>query len=112
MKPVEASLPDSGKTSRLSTTFLFFCLAPLLSAFSGFHTASFALAGWYTWPRTSRVIVLTIGVIIFSYEFVFKNAHRPTQSWSRSPMESVALTCLVPYMLGGLTLGILVSLSE
>lgn len=111
MKPVEAPLPDSGKTSRPSTTFLFFCLAPLLSAFSGFHTASYALAGWYTWPRTSRVIVLTVGVIIFSYEFIFKNADRPTQSWTRTPLESVTLTCLVPYMLGGLALGILAILS-
>ena len=104
MNNQEASLQTSGKSSRISTAFLFFCLAPVLSAFSGFHTAGYILAGLYTWPRTSRVIVLTIGVLIFSYEFIFRNAHLPTANWRRSPFESVIYTSIIPYALGAIVL--------
>ncbi len=100
-------------THRLSTAFLYFFLAPVLCAFSGFHTASYLLVGLYTWPRTSRVIVLTVGMLIFSYEFIFKNnMSRPTSKWSYSSMESVLYTCVIPYTIGAGALLVIAGLSE
>ena len=73
MKNPELSLPRSTGSNKLSTLFLYFVLSPLLCAFSGFHLTSYLLVGLYTWPRTSRVLVLTIGTFIFVYEFIFKS---------------------------------------
>jgi hypothetical protein len=98
---------------RLSASFLYFFLAPVLCAFSGFHTASYLLVGLYTWPRTSRVIVLTIGMLIFSYEFIFKNhLSRPTSTWSYSSLESVLYTCVIPYIIGAGALLVLAGMAE
>jgi hypothetical protein len=98
---------------RLSASFLYFFLAPVLCAFSGFHTASYLLVGLYTWPRTSRAIVLTIGMLIFSYEFIFKNhLSRPTSTWSYSSLESVLYTCLIPYIIGAGALLVLAGMVE
>ena len=98
---------------RLSTSFIYFFLAPVLCAFSGFHTVSYFLVGLYTWPRTSRVIVMTIGILIFSYEFIYKNQmSRPTSNWRYSSLESVFYTCVIPYAIGAGTLLVFVGLSE
>ena len=98
---------------RLSASFLYFFLAPVLCAFSGFHTASYLLVGLYTWPRTSRVIVLTIGMLIFSYEFIFKNhLSRPTSTWRYSSLESVLYTCVIPYIIGAGALLVLAGMAE
>jgi hypothetical protein len=97
---------------RLSTSFLHFVLAPVLCAFSGFHTASYLFVGLYTWPRTSRVIVLTIGMLIFSYEFIYKNqSSRPTSTWKYTSLESVFYICVLPYIIGAGTLFLLANLS-
>jgi hypothetical protein len=105
--------PRAMGTHRLSTSFLYFFLAPVLCAFSGFHTASYLLVGLYTWPRTSRVIVLTVGMLIFSYEFIFKNnMSRPTSKWRYSSLESVLITCVIPYTIGAGALLVIVGLSE
>jgi hypothetical protein len=105
--------PQAMGSHRLSTSFLYFFLAPILCAFSGFHAASYLLVGLYTWPRTSRVIVLTIGMLIFSYEFIFKNnMARPTSKWRYSSLESVLYTCVIPYTIGAGTLLVIAALSE
>jgi hypothetical protein len=105
-------LPAMG-TYRLTASFLHFFLAPVLGAFSGFHMASYLLVGLYTWPRTSRVIVLTIGMLIFSYEFIYKNnLSRPTSNWRHSSLESVLYTCVIPYMIGGGALLVIAGLSN
>lgn len=98
---------------RLTASFLHFFLAPVLCAFSGFHTASYLLVGLYTWPRTSRVIVLTIGMLIFSYEFIYKNnLSRPTSNWKHSSLVSVFYTCVIPYMIGAGALLVIAGLSN
>lgn len=98
---------------RFSASFLHFFLAPVLCGFSGFHTASYLFVGLYTWPRTSRVIVLTIGMLIFSYEFIYKDqALRPTSTWKYSSFESVFYTCVLPYTIGAGALLVLAGLSE
>ena len=69
----ELSASRSMGSNKLSTLFLYYVLSPLLCAFSGFHLTSYLLVGLYTWPRTSRTIVLTVGTLIFVYEFIFKS---------------------------------------
>lgn len=88
-------------SSKLSTLFLYFVLSPLLCAFSGFHMTGYLLVGLYTWPRTSRVLVLTIGTLIFVYEFIYKS-HAPqfTSSKARSQGEWVFYTSLIPFVFG------------
>ena len=88
-------------SGKLSTWFLFVCLAPVLCAFSGFHAASYFLTGLYTWPRTSRVLVLTIGMLIFSYEFIFKH-HVPQLPSGKtlSQKQWVLYVCAIPYLIG------------
>ena len=87
--------------NKLSTLFLYFVLSPLLCAFSGFHMTSYLLVGLYTWPRTSRVLVLTIGTCIFVYEFIFKNQAPQFASEKRwSQGEWVMYTSVLP-LVGG-----------
>ncbi len=108
----DLSAQRSVGSSKLSTSFLYFCLAPLLGAFTGFHTASYMLAGLYTWPRTSRVMVLIIGMLIFSYEFIFKNhTSLPHPKWKYSSLESVMYTCIFPFLIGIGVLWVLAGLS-
>ncbi|MDH5574378.1 MAG: hypothetical protein OEY80_02725 [Nitrospirota bacterium] len=113
MEPPELPFPPAMGSYRLTASFLYFFLGPVLCAFSGFHTASYLLVGLYTWPRTSRVIVLTIGMLIFSYEFIYKNhKSRPTNNWRPSSLESVFYTCVIPYTIGVGALLVLAGLSE
>ena len=113
MEPPGLPFPQAMGSYRITASFLYFFLAPVLCAFSGFHTASYLLVGLYTWPRTSRVIVLTIGILIFSYEFIYKNhMSRPTTNWRHSSLESVLYTCIIPYMIGAGALLVLAGLSE
>jgi hypothetical protein len=105
--------PPTRGSHQFSAPFLHFFLAPVLCAFSGFHTASYLVVGLYTWPRTSRVIVLTIGMLIFSYEFIYKNrVSPPTVRWSFSSLESVLYTCVIPYTVGAGALLVLAAMSE
>jgi hypothetical protein len=110
MNNPELSFPRSTGASKLSTLFLYFVLSPLLCAFSGFHMTSYLLVGLYTWPRTSRVLVLTIGTLIFVYEFIFKS--QPPQFTSGkllSKKEWVLYTSLIPFVCG---VGALVALAR
>ena len=82
-----------------------FVVAPLILFWSGFATIDFCLSGVYTWPRSSRILALTLTIAILAYEFVYKEqcAAHP----ERSPRRQLAVlmtSCAVPYGLGGLTL--------
>ena len=64
-------------------------------------TTDFLLSGVYTWPRTSRVLVLTITVIVLSYEFVYKEqrALKPDPSGAFAA-RALLYSCAIPYALG------------
>lgn len=88
---------------------ILFVVSPLISLSSGFFTANFVISGLYSWPRTSRVFVLTLTVIILAYEFVYKEqvarsvpAHRARQA--------VIYSCILPYAAGILVMLALVRL--
>ena len=71
---------------------------------------SYLLVGLYTWPRTSRVLVLTIGTLIFVYEFLFKSqSPQFTTGKPLSQKEWVLYTSLIPFV-GGV--GVLVALTR
>lgn len=76
-------------------------LAPVILFLSGFFTAEFILANYYTWPRTSRALILTLTVVILSYEFVYKEqrALRPDPA-GRWAMKAVVYFCVIPYVVG------------
>jgi hypothetical protein len=70
---------------------------------------SYLLVGLYTWPRTSRVLVLTIGTLIFVYEFIFKSqALQFTSGKLLSQKQWVLYTSLIPFVCG---VGALVALA-
>ncbi len=98
-----------------SALIIRFIIAPLLGLFSGFHTIDFVLGGLYTWPQMSRVIALTLAVVILSYEFVYKEniegASPGQQSMDRQGLKAVLYSCLIPYMVGVLALLSLIVLS-
>ncbi|HXV68112.1 MAG TPA: hypothetical protein VD738_04230 [Nitrospira sp.] len=76
-----------------------FALAPLILLFSGFFTANFIVSGQYTWPRTSRALVLTLTVLILSYEFVYKDQLARQVVPERARMV-VLYSCVIPYLVG------------
>jgi hypothetical protein len=76
-----------------------FLLAPLVLFFSGFFTANFVVSGQYTWPRTSRVLVLTLTVLILAYEFVYKEQLARNVSPTRA-RSVLFYSCVIPYLLG------------
>jgi hypothetical protein len=74
-------------------------LAPLVLLCSGFFTANFGISGHYSWPLTSRVFVLTLTVLVLSYEFVYKE--QLSQHGSSHRAKIVLLrSCLIPYVFG------------
>lgn len=92
-----------------------FILAPLLLFSSGFFTADFLVSGVYTWPRSSRVLVLTLTVLILSYEFVYKEAllrHDPVNASSYRALKILFYACVVPYMAGTVILLLLLAFSS
>jgi len=74
-------------------------LAPLVLFVSGFFTANFAISGEYSWPQTSRVLVLTFTVLILSYEFVYKEQLSINAQPGRAKTV-VFSSCLIPYGIG------------
>jgi hypothetical protein len=81
-------------------------IAPLILLSSGFFTADFLVSGLYTWPRTSRVLVLTLTILILSYEFVYKEQRlRPGDP--AGPVRALLFSCMIPYALGAFALLIL-----
>ena len=100
-------------SSKLSSLFLYFVFSPLLCAFSGFHMTSYLLVGQYTWPRTSRVLVLTLGTLVFVYEFIYKSQapqFASAKRWSQG--EWVIYTSVLPWVFGIGTLLMLVGFPD
>lgn len=85
-----------------------FFVAPLILFIGGFFTTDFVLSGIYTWPRTSKVLVLTITIAVLSYEFVYKEQRALQSDSSGAPATRALLySCVVPYMLGVVALVVL-----
>ena len=78
---------------------LRYVLAPLLFVSSGFFTANFIVSGHYTWPRTSRVFVLTLTLLILAYEFIYKDRTIQSSTPDRA-FNAVLYSCMIPYVLG------------
>lgn len=76
-------------------------IAPLILLSSGFFTADFIASGQFTWPRTSRVFVLTVTILVLSYEFVYKEQLARSASPDRA-LSSVLYSCVLPYVIGAL----------
>lgn len=74
-------------------------LAPLVLLASGFFTATFVVSGNYSWPQTSRVLVLTLTVLILSYEFVYKEQLSMDAPSDRAK-TALLYSCFIPYMIG------------
>jgi len=80
-------------------------IAPLVLLFSGFFTADFVLSGVYTWPRSSRAVVLSITLVVLAYEFVYQEQRLRFQNPSDDrPLKAVLFSCLLPYAVGVLAL--------
>ena len=80
---------------------LRYVLAPVLFLSSGFFTSNFIMIGHYTWPRTSRVFVLTLTMLILAYEFIYKDQTVRSASPDRA-FNAVLYSCMIPYALGAL----------
>ena len=76
-----------------------YLLAPMILLFSGFFTANFLISGLYTWPRTSRVLALTLTLLVLSYEFVYKEQRARTGSLEQA-RTILLYACVIPYFLG------------
>jgi len=76
-----------------------YVLAPIIFLFSGFFTANFLISGHYSWPRTSRVLALTLTLLVLSYEFVYKEQHARTGSVEQA-RAALLYACLIPYIIG------------
>ena len=101
MNNSELSVSNSLGSNKLSTLFLYFVFSPVLCAFSGFHLTSYLLVGLYTWPRTSRTLVLTVSTFIFVYEFIYKSQgpqFSSKKTWSQG--EWVLYTSMIPFAIG------------
>lgn len=100
--PTETREADFGPRGQqwLAGTVRFF-IAPLILFLSGFFTTDFVLSGVYTWPRTSKVLVLTITIAVLSYEFVYKEQRtlKPDPSGAFAA-RALLYSCLIPYALG------------
>ncbi|MCP9454717.1 MAG: hypothetical protein NNA18_01235 [Nitrospira sp.] len=84
---------------RLFAGVLRWVVAPLVLWVSGLFTASFVLGGQYSWPQTSRVLVLTATVLILAYEFVYKEQLSLKIPASQAKTV-VVYACLLPYLAG------------
>jgi hypothetical protein len=74
-------------------------LAPLVLLCSGFFTANFFMSGHYSWPQTSRAFVLTLTLLVLSYEFVYKE-QLSQQGSSYRAKAALLRSCLIPYAIG------------
>ena len=97
--PQTDSLPIRSSRSVLFAEVVRWALAPLVLLVSGFFSANFFVSGNYSWPQTSRVLVLTLTVLILSYEFVYKEQLSISLSPGRAKTV-VAYSCLLPYAIG------------
>ena len=78
-----------------------YVVAPTILALSGFFTANFLVSGQYTWPRTSRVLALTLTLLVLSYEFVYTEQAETTGSGEQA-RSAVLYACVIPYAVGAI----------
>lgn len=101
-----AAVTDTMERSSPQTWFadgIRLVLAPLVLLFSGFVTTDFLLSGVYTWPRTSRILALTLTALILSYEFVYKE-QRGREGGLPRARKALVYSCMLPYGAGALAL--------
>ena len=80
-----------------------YVVAPAVLTISGFFTANFLVSGQYTWPRTSRVLALTLTLLVLSYEFVYKEQVEASGS-SPQARTAVLYACVIPYAVGAMVM--------
>jgi hypothetical protein len=87
-------------------------VAPMLLLFSGFFTMDFVLSGAYSWPRTSRILALSLTLAILIYEFIYKEqqVRHPEYSFERR-VKMLLYSCVIPYVAGACALIALARLS-
>lgn len=78
-----------------------YALAPTILFLSGFFTANFMISGQYAWPRTTRVLALTLTLLVLSYEFVYKEQRSRAGSVDQA-RTALIYSCVIPYALGTL----------
>lgn len=83
-------------------------VAPLLLLFSGFFTMDFILSGAYSWPRTSRIMALTLTLAVLIYEFIYKEQQlrHPEHSFEQR-VKMLLYSCVIPYVVGACALIVL-----
>ena len=87
-------------------------VAPVLLAAAGFFTADFVLSGIYTWPRSSRVMALTLTIAVLAYEFIYKEQQaRHPERPVRQHLKAVLYSCGLPYLAGAFALWALATLA-
>ncbi|MGH7166729.1 MAG: hypothetical protein ACREIS_14515 [Nitrospiraceae bacterium] len=100
-RQVEASSPWQGRCAGATRLVI----APLVLFSSGFFTADFLLSGLYTWPRTGRILVLSLTILVLAYEFVYKEERgRHPDSRDHRALKGLVYYCVIPYGIGGLVL--------
>lgn len=102
MTRAETGAAGSGSRwqQRFANAVRFF-VAPVILFISGFSTTDFFLSGVYTWPRSSRVLVLTITIVVLSYEFVYKEQRALNPESSEAfAARALLYSCLIPYVVG------------
>lgn len=80
-----------------------YVLAPIILAVSGFFTANFFISGQYSWPRTSRILALTLTLLVLTYEFVYKEQVAATGSGDQA-RSAVWYACVIPYAVGAIVM--------
>ena len=80
-----------------------YVLAPTILAVSGFFTANFFISGQYSWPRTSRILALTLTLLVLAYEFVYKEQVVATGSGEQA-RSAVLFACVIPYAVGAVVM--------
>lgn len=100
--PMSPDVPGGASASQgRFATVVRILLAPVICCWSGLFTADFVLSGYYTWPRTSRVFVLTITLVILAYEFVYKEQRtREVPGSEARARRAVLYSCVIPYAVG------------
>ena len=78
-----------------------YVLAPTIFGVSGFFTANFLITGQYSWPRTSRILALTLTLLVLAYEFVYKEQVATTRSGGQA-RAAVFYGCVIPYAVGAI----------
>jgi hypothetical protein len=78
-----------------------YVVAPTVLGVSGFLTANFLISGQYSWPRTSRVLALTLTLLVLSYEFVYKEQAATSGSEEQARL-AILYACVIPYAVGAI----------